>query len=528
MGIKHRDLKDHTLINLEQLVPEDNFYRKLDTKLDLSFVRDLVQHLYVPYGRASIDPVVFFKLQLIMFFEAIRSERLLMKTVPMRLDHRWYLGYDLDEVLPDHSSLSKIRDRYGISVFHQFFETIVERCIEAGLVWGEELFFDGSMIYANASGEQVPRYYWEAMQTHLDELFESDAETEPASENNAISASVPDLIHRYSDARHIGKNSSYQRKADSWVSPVDPDATSVGHQKLGYRLQYVVDGGRSRIILNCLVTPAAIQDQTPMIDLAWRTRFRYGLGLKRIIADKRFGSGENLARIEDQHIQALMPVFGDSPTNRSNKKRLPKSDFTYDADRDLYVCPQGKLLQFRQIYQTSRLYRATPQDCKACPIQPQCTPSRRQGRSISHSIYQPYRDKVTAYQSTPLYQKAMRKRQVWIEPKFGELKQWHLGRRFRLRQLLKANSEALLKAAGQNIKQLLKGKKRSFQPLPPPISAALKVVHGFTHFFTSIVFDLHLLETLQNIFFKKLDLYHPLLATFSVCYSFVLFVTGYS
>ena len=94
MGIKLRDLKDHPHINLDRLVPVDNFYRDLNEKIDVTFVRGLVSHLYVPYGRPSIDPVVFFKLQLIMFFEAIRSERLLMKTVPMRLDHRWYLGYE--------------------------------------------------------------------------------------------------------------------------------------------------------------------------------------------------------------------------------------------------------------------------------------------------------------------------------------------------------------------------------------------------------------------------------------------------
>lgn|GEM_PF-6913600 len=217
------------------------------------------------------------------------------------------------------------------------------------------------------------------------------------------------------------------------------------------------------------MSPTAIQDHTPMLDLAWTTRFHYGLDIKRMIAHKRYGTGEIFAAIDSQGIQALMPLFGDAATNRSNKKLLPNSTFTYKPEQDIYICPQNKQFIFRKVYQTSRHYRALPSDCKACPIQPQCTPSRRQGRTVSHSIYKPYRDKVAAYHHTETYKKAMRKRQVWIEPEFGE----HLGRRFRLRRILKVNIEALIKAAGQNSKQLLKGKQTSQRPLPPPISLVL-------------------------------------------------------
>jgi transposase len=137
-------------ISLEDLVPQDNFYRRLESRLDLSFVREFVAPLYARGGRPSVDPVVFFKLQLVMFFEDLRSERQLMEVVSDRLSLRWYLGYDLHESLPDHSSLTRIRERFGLEVFRRFFEKIVEECIEAGLVWGEELFFDATKVEANA------------------------------------------------------------------------------------------------------------------------------------------------------------------------------------------------------------------------------------------------------------------------------------------------------------------------------------------------------------------------------------------
>jgi transposase len=121
-------------ISLEELVPKDHFYRRLQARLDLSFVRELVGPLYANGGRPSVDPVVFFKLQLVMFFEDLRSERQLMRVVSDRLSLRWYLGYDLHEPLPDHSSLTRIRERYGLAVFRRFFERIVQECFAAGLV----------------------------------------------------------------------------------------------------------------------------------------------------------------------------------------------------------------------------------------------------------------------------------------------------------------------------------------------------------------------------------------------------------
>ena len=142
-------------------MPSDHFYRHVEQCLDPRFVRDLVREFYAQLGRPSIDPVVFFKLQLIAFFEGIRSERQLMETVNVNLAHRWFIGYDLTEAVPDHSSLSKIRERYGLATFQQFFERIVELCIAAGLVWGEELYFDSTKVQASAAiSRLMPRVEW--------------------------------------------------------------------------------------------------------------------------------------------------------------------------------------------------------------------------------------------------------------------------------------------------------------------------------------------------------------------------------
>jgi transposase len=168
---KPRRLEAPIAVSLEDLVPKTNFYRHLEAKLDLSFVRDWSRELYAERGRPSIDPVVFFKLQLVMFLEGIRSERQLIETASLNLAHRWYLGYALDEDLPDHSSLTRIRQRLGIDVFQRFFEQVVDLCQEAGLVWGRELYFDATKVEANAGIPSLIPRFWYDTTTHVADLF---------------------------------------------------------------------------------------------------------------------------------------------------------------------------------------------------------------------------------------------------------------------------------------------------------------------------------------------------------------------
>src|SRR4051812_27838642 len=169
---KARRLDDPIAVSLNDLVPPDHFYRHLERELDLGFVRELVRDTYAGIGRPSIDPIVVSKLQLIMFFEGLRSERQLMRVVADRLSLRWYLGYDLTEALPDHSSLTRIRERYGVEVFRRFFEAVVEQCVAAGVVWGKELYIDSTDVDANASIDSLqPRF---AVEAHLARLFEEE------------------------------------------------------------------------------------------------------------------------------------------------------------------------------------------------------------------------------------------------------------------------------------------------------------------------------------------------------------------
>ena len=406
MGEKQREFTPQ-VVSLETQVPQDNFYRKLEAKVDLSFVRDLVRSCYATnMGRPSVDPEVFFKLQLIMYFEGIRSERQLMEMAAMRLDHRWYLGYDLNERVPDHSALSKIRDRYGLEVFQRFFEQIIELCIEAGLVWGKELHFDGTLAEANADYDKlVPRFYWEA-KNHLQEFFkEATDTTTDAPTEAAIGSEIDDrhFVHKYAGQQRLVKASRYRRQRDYWVNPTDPDASPMGKFKMGYRTQYVVDGGKARIIMACLVTPTTIQDNTPMLDLAWRARFRWQLPLQVVVGDRRYGTIANIVGLESNGVKAYTPMVAERAGRK--KKGFPREAFTYDAEQDCYICPQGATLPLRYADDRTQsyIYFASQKVCGSCPIKPQCTTNR--WRQINHSYFKSYLDRVAGYQQTEAYGK---------------------------------------------------------------------------------------------------------------------------
>jgi len=335
LGHKVRHFRPLTAICLEDLVLEDNFYRQVERSIDLSFVRELAVKFYSNIGRPSIDPVVFFKLQLIAFFEGIRPERRLMETVNLNLAHRWFIGYDLDEPVPDHSSLSKIRERFGLEVFQQFFEHIVELCIEAGLVWGEELYFDSTKVQANANVKgMIDRAKYEAQQ-HLDQLFERFEEDV---------SSFGKLVAKYNGDRLIGiRKPHYQRITDDQVSPTDPDAAPMqpsggGSAMLGYRYHYVVDGGKARIILSALVTPASIMDNTPILDLVDWVSSRWMIEPKLAVGDAKYGTVPNIVGLEERGIKAYLPTSDFS----QRTKYYPAKLFQYDSEKDHYICPKDR------------------------------------------------------------------------------------------------------------------------------------------------------------------------------------------
>lgn len=346
------------------------------------------------------------------------------------------------------------------------------------MVRGRELFFDSTKVGADAGVDSLASR--QLVENHLGGLFEDEAVVPEASEQGTPPATAvlptaddprlleenagsSDWVSRAGSQDRAFVSGTRKRTADLRVSRTDPDATPMrvgaGETKLGYQAHYVVDGGKERIILNALVAPAEVSENRPMLDLLWRTTFRWKLRPRRVVADGIYGTVENVAAVEKAGIRAYLALHeaGGSP------KFFPKAAFVYDAERDLYVCPRGETLRYLSTWkaQRARRYKAKAKTCDACALRPECT-TNKEGRTILRHFDEGYLDRVRGYRGTHPYQKALRKRKVWVEPLFAEAKDRHGMRRFRLRGLEKVNAEALLIAAGQNLKRLV-----AFEGRPP-------------------------------------------------------------
>ena len=276
-----------------------------------------------------------------------------------------------------------------------------------------------------------------------------------------------DWIGEMGRADRARTSGAYRRIADFRASATDPDASplrpSGSGARLGYRDHDVVDGGKARIILTALVTPAAVADNQPALDLLWRARFRWKLQPRQVTGDAKYGTIENIVAIEDQGVRAFVPL-----SKVGQKPGLFRDlDFVYDPAADVYHCPGDRVLRFISHCATTqrRVYAAPAAACATCTLRAQCTTARR-GRRVGRSLAETYLERVRGYHATESYAKAMRKRKVWVEPLFAEAKDWHGLRRFRLRGLEKVNGAALLIATGQNLKRLLSKQGWGRRPWP--------------------------------------------------------------
>jgi transposase len=419
--LKSRDLDRPVLVSLEALVPKDDLYRQLEQKLDMSLVREWVKERYAAMGRPSIDPVVFFKLQLVLYLEGLRSERQLMRLAADRLSVLWYIGYGLDESLPDHSTLTRIRERYGLETFRRFFDATVEQCIEAGLVWGKEFYIDATKVQANASLDSMKTRF--AVDNHLRNLFagtdreSQDGTDEPIEQEPSADEVVPEQfpvdpppdLEEHNITRHDWiaaggeqerdvQHGSYRRVADFQMSTTDPDATLMrakvgGPLQLGYHDHYLTDGGKARIILRVLVTASEVMENQVMLDLLWQSCFRWKLWPDQVAADTTYGTIENIVPIEDAGISALFPL----PDWDKRTEYFGPSRFTYDPETDTYQCPNDQPLRRKTAkYTEGKIeYRARAKTCNACPLKAACTASNK-GRTLQRSLHEDYLDRVRA------------------------------------------------------------------------------------------------------------------------------------
>jgi transposase len=437
-GSKHFEPQLFYNVSLERLVPQEHLVRRLAKVLDLSWVRSATAKLYSHTGRPSIDPIVVAKLLLLGYFYNIDSERQLMRDVQVNLAYRWYLGYDLDEDIPDHSILSKARRRFGSAFFEQLFEFTLGRCQDVGLVSGQNVLVDSTIVQANASLDSLstlryrPAEYWDQL----------EQQSEPAAEDSD---------------RHLGQNRRRQeRLSDRKYSRTDPDASlhrrRGGEPKLAYKTHFLADSDNG--VITAVATSSAAADDTSAVpELIEAHERRCGRPL-RAVADHLYGSQDCLGYLQDRGIETVI-----GRRKGGNKHGgFDKSVFEYDSGRDVYRCPAGEILRRHRTQKSNNkaFYSCDGPVCGQCGVREQCIPSAGpDGYRQVTRFDTGYVERAEAACSSRQGSRLLKRRQTCIEGLFGQAKSHHGLDRARLRGLPKMHIQGLLTAMVLNIKKLL-------------------------------------------------------------------------
>jgi transposase len=428
---------------LEDQIPEDHLLRLIDRYVDLSFVREHLKDFYSSTGRPSIDPEVLLRLLLVGYLYGITSERRLVEEVRMHLAYRWFTRLGFEQEIPDHSTFSKNRHgRFRQSgVFREVFEEIVRRCLAAGLVEGQNLAVDGTIVGANASRQsRVPREQLKEVAQLSRTVREYLAELEqvnPVSEAEMVSTTDPDAI---------------------WTTK------GSGTARMAYYDNYLMDTV-SRIIVEVEATPALFHQETVAARRMIERIEKFGLRPESVGADKAYGSGEFLAWLLARGVQPHIPVID---RRHQTGGRFTRDQFRFEPAENAYYCPEGKPLRYRGQHRTVRgfSYCSTAAQCQGCPQKRRCTPAAY--RKLFIHWDEPSRQVVRALVGTPAYERSRRARYK-IEALFAELKQRMSMQRVRLRRLWNVSEQFLLAATAQNLKRLV----RFLAQRPPTLETQL-------------------------------------------------------
>ena len=429
------------IVTLESLVPPDHLLRKIEAVIDFSFIHERVRGLYcTDNGRPALDPTLMFKALLIGYLFGIRSERQLVREIEVNVAYRWFLRLRLTEPVFNASTLSQNRRRRfdGTTVHQDIFDNIVEQAIIARLVDGTVLYTDSTHLKANANKNRFDKKtveksrsdYWEALDAAV-------------TDDRAVHGKKPLKVK---PREPISKESK--------ISPVDLDAGYMvrdGKPKGFFYLDHRTVDGRLGIITDTHLTPANIHDSIVYLERLDRQRTRFDFAVGAVGLDAGYATNGIAKGLHDR---GILGVIG---YRRPNKRKgfMPKRQYEYLPEQDVYRCPNGQLLPYSTTSRTGyRHYKSDPKQCKDCPLRGQCTTSANMTKLVTRHVWQDIRDKVDSHRLTDWGKALYKRRKETVERSFADAKQLHGHRYARYRGLIHMKEQCLLAATAQNIKKI--------------------------------------------------------------------------
>lgn len=440
MGVQEQPQSNlfHYGLNLDKRIRSNHPLRKVNEIIDFDFAYAEVKDCYGNNGNVSVPPPVILKLMLLLLFYNVRSERELMETVPERMDWLWFLGYDLNSTIPNHSVLSKAKKKWGAAVFQSFFERIVLQCVEAGLVDGSKIFVDSSLVDANASNNSVIDTKGLKHQLHKN--------------YKKLEARLEDGNESSDSSRH------YEKKNSRYISSTDPDAAIVnrGKPKLSYQVHRAVDG-KNEVITATDAAAGDINEAHLMLPLLDKHRETTGMMAETVVADSKYGTIDNFLACHDLGIQAHIPDLREASLKRTAKLNIfPEEHFQFDAATDTYLCPAGNRLKPKTLHlrRQSRDYAAPKKVCAVCHLREQCT-KNKSGRTIKRHLRQEELDSMRAKSRSSQAKQDIKTRQHLMERSFANATRFGFDHA-RWRGLWNMKIQEYLICAIQNIQILIR------------------------------------------------------------------------
>jgi transposase len=418
-------------VNLEKRVRADHPLRRIAAILDLSFVRPAVEQFYGHNGHVGTDPIILVKMMLLLFLDDVPSERELMEVIRERLDYLWFLGYGLDDEVPNHSVLSKARARWGQEVFCELFVRTVQQCVAAGLVDGKKLHIDSSLVRADASKDSIikasPELIAALRQAYAAE--EQKLEQQPGPGVNAIHVSTTD------------PQATLARGGGTLVS------------QLSYKHHRVVDDAEG-VITAVHTTTGQAGDAAQLPPLLEQHQQNTGRSAEVIVGDKHYGSAANFRHCYSHNV---ITHLGIAEAYVEEKGLLATSEFIYEAEHDRYRCPAGHYLYYHQFTAEHMVrYRIEKAEhCLNCPLRMRCTTSPK-GRTIRVPFFGQIVAECKKQAQSAAARQSRRRRKHLMEGSFADAANNHGFKRARWRGLWRQQIQDWLIAAVQNLRILLK------------------------------------------------------------------------
>jgi transposase len=435
--VNHRN--QEVVVSVDDLVPKDHLVRKLDAAIDFSFIYPLVQDLYSPIGRPSIDPVVLIKMTFIQYVFGIRSMRQTIHEIETNAAYRWFLGFNFQDKVPHFSTFGKNYERRfkETDLFEQIFYRILREVVNRKLLSPEHVFIDSTHVKASANKrkfeKKMVRKETRAYEEQLQEEINQDRE------EHGKKPFPPEKFQK-EEMKEI-KESKTDPESGYYVK----DERT---KQFAYSFHFASD--RNGFIVGAAVTPGNVHDSRLLEPMVQEIIAHVGKPLA-VAADAAYKIPFLVRFLLTNDMIPAMPYT----RPRTKKGFLKKTEFVYDKDQDCYICPKGQVLTYSTTTKEGyRQYKSNAIICADCPLLQRCTQSQNHQKAVQRHVWEGYVEEADRLRLTPEVREIYGRRKETIERVFADGKEKHGMRWTTLRGLKKLFMQAMLTSAAMNLKKM--------------------------------------------------------------------------